>query len=247
MERQYTAKQPIVNNALLRSLTKPLLRALQDVLARNHREVVYFGNPERAKAATRVREIVTGWETQSMTVPEAYTVRCAVLATAKVEGDIAEVGVFRGGSARVICEAKGDRALHLFDTFEGLPEPGSNDSAFRKGQYQCSLESVQSFLLGFPNLYFYKGYFPGTGGPIKDRSFSFVHLDVDLYKSTLEALQFFYPRMNLGALLISHDYVEFPGVRQAFEEFFDSKPETVIELIGNQCLVCKISPRATTS
>jgi len=246
MKGQYTAKQPLIKNALLRSLTKPLLAAMQDVLTRNHREVVYLGHPERAKAATRIREIVTSWETQSMTVGEAYMVRSAVIATAKIEGDIAEVGVFRGGSARVICEAKGDRTLHLFDTFEGLPEPGSNDFALKKGQFQCNLESVQSFLSGFPNLHFYKGYFPETAGPIKDHSFSFVHLDVDLYKTTLEALQFFYPRMNLGALVISHDYLKFPGVRQAFEEFFDSKSETVIELIGDQCMVCKISPHAAT-
>ena len=41
----------------------------------------------------------------------------AVKATRKLSGDIAEVGVYRGGSAMIICEAKGNKKLHLFDTF----------------------------------------------------------------------------------------------------------------------------------
>ncbi len=48
-------------------------------------------------------------------------------------GDIAEVGVFRGGTARVICEAMGERKLHLFDTFEGKLAARRMDSAFEKG------------------------------------------------------------------------------------------------------------------
>jgi len=181
-----------------------------------------------------------------MGVDEAYMVRSAVIATAKIEGDIAEVGVFRGGTARVICEAKGDRQLHLFDTFEGLPEPGQTDSAFQKGQYACSLESVREYLNGFSNVHFYKGFFPATGAAVKDRRFSFLHLDVDLYDSTFQALEFFYPRMPPGAIVVSHDYVEFPGVRNAFDEFFEHRPEPVVELTGNQCLVTKIAPFGTS-
>ena len=41
--------------------------------------------------------------------------------TGKVTGDIAEVGVYKGGSAKIICSAKGDRHLHLFDTFAAFP------------------------------------------------------------------------------------------------------------------------------
>jgi hypothetical protein len=228
---------------MLRPLGPPLLHAVQYVLSLHYCEVVNFSQPERAKIAERIRAIVTSWPTQTMGVDEAYAIRSAVLATAKIEGDIAEVGVFRGGTARVICEAKGDRPLHLFDTFEGLPAPGEVDSAFHKGQYACSLESVRDYLRGFANVGFYKGYFPATGEAIKDRVFSFVHLDVDLYASTRQALEFFYPRMNPGGIIISHDYVVFPGVRKAFDEFFEHKPEPVVELTGNQCLVTKIAAR----
>ena len=53
---------------------------------------------------------------------EAYYIFMAVKRTQKVPGDIAEVGVYKGGSAKIICSAKGDKSLHLFDTFEGLPK-----------------------------------------------------------------------------------------------------------------------------
>jgi O-methyltransferase len=232
----------LATNSLVKPCGPPLLHAVQYTLSLYHREVVNFSQPGRARAAERIRAIVTGWDSQTMGVDEAYLIRSAVLATAKLPGDIAEVGVFRGGTARVICEAKKDRPLHLFDTFEGLPAPEEIDSAFRKGQYACSMESVREYLKGFPAVNFYKGYFPGTGEGVKDRKFSFVHLDVDLYESTFQALQFFYPRMDVGAMIVSHDYVEFPGVRQAFDSFFAQKPEPVLEMTGNQCLVVKVTP-----
>ena len=53
---------------------------------------------------------------------EAYQIYMAAKITEKVPGDIAEVGVYKGGSAKIICSAKGDRVLHLFDTFPACPE-----------------------------------------------------------------------------------------------------------------------------
>jgi hypothetical protein len=58
-----------------------------------------------------------------------------------------------------------------------------------------------------------------------------------LYESTRAALEFFYPRMSPGAMIVSHDYVIADGVRKAFDEFFERRAERVLELTGNQCLV----------
>ena len=229
----------IATSGFVRPVGRPLLHAAQYVLSLHSREVVSFAQPARAQDAARVRQILTEWPTLTMGVDEAYMLRAAVLSTAKVGGDIAEVGVFRGASAKVICEAKGDRRLHLFDTFEGLPAPGDIDTAFREGQYASSLESVREYLKDYAQVALYKGRFPGTGASVTGLVFSFVHLDVDLYESTLAALEFFYPRLKAGGVIISHDYVEFAGVRKAFDEFFAQRVEPVIELSGNQCLVVK--------
>ncbi len=171
---------------------------------------------------------------------EAAQIFSSVQNTAKVPGDLAEVGVYMGGSAKIICEAKGDRQLHLFDTFEGLPDISAvDDPDFHKNQYKCSVEQVQSYLQNYSNVSFYKGLFPASSGPVTDRQFSFVHLDVDLYESTLASLGFFYSRLSKGGVLLSHDYALSKGVRSAFDEFFADKPEPVIEIAENQCLVVK--------
>lgn len=169
----------------------------------------------------------------------AQIASCVRVASA-LDGDIAEVGVSSAGSAKLIAETKGEKMLHLFDTYEGLPEPGNMDNGFLKRQYACSLESVQKYLASYRNVAFYKGLFPSTSGPVQDKKFAFVHLDVDLYDSTLEALKFFYPRMTPRGILLSHDYSTFPGVRKAFDEFFSDKHERVMELSTSQCLVIKI-------
>ena len=69
-----------------------------------------------------------------------------------------------------------------------------------------------------------------------------MHLDVDLRRSTLDALAWFYPRLVRGGLLVTHDYGDatVPGVKQAFDEFFADKPETVIPLWFSQAVVTKL-------
>ncbi len=197
--------------------------------------VVRYDFPERAKVMKLITQMLLGYH-------EAYQIFSTVKKTAKIKGDMAEVGVYLGGSAKIISEAKKDKELHLFDTFEGLPElSGKDDSTlFHKGKYNSSCEQVKNYLKKYQGLHFYKGLFPETATPIKNRKFSFVHLDVDLYEPTLECLKFFYPRMNKGGVIISHDYVNSPGVRKAFDEFFEKKQEPIIELSGLQCMIVKV-------
>jgi O-methyltransferase len=171
---------------------------------------------------------------------DAYQVLSCVRATGKIAGDIVEVGVYRGGSARLICEVRGSRTLHLFDTFEGLPSTDSLDSLFGGGQYAASLQTVRDYLAPFPDVHIHKGLFPGTSGPILDNRFSFVHLDVDLYQPTCDCLEFFYPRLNAGGMFLIHDYVWAEGVRKAVEEFFASRPEPILELAGAYCGIVKL-------
>jgi hypothetical protein len=153
------------------------------------------------------------------------------------EGDFAELGVSTGGSAKLLSEVKGDKVLHLFDTFEGLPDTNTIDTHLSRGQYACSLPAVKEYLQSYKNISYHQGLFPGSATATKHLSFSFVHLDVDLYQSTLDGLIFFYPRMSKGGVIISHDYSTVPGVKKAFDEYFKDKSATVIELPTSQCMV----------
>jgi O-methyltransferase len=172
---------------------------------------------------------------------EAAQLILALEAVKKIPGDMAEVGSFEGVSAKLLAMTDRTRTLHIFDTFEGLPDPGEEDSrGFYTGQYRASEADVQRYLQEF-NVRIYKGLFPSTAGPIADKHFAFVHLDVDLYESTKACLEFFYPRMKRGGIILTHDYAaREEGVYKAFESFFAEKPEPVIELGGNQGMVVKL-------
>ena len=157
-----------------------------------------------------------------------------------LDGDFAEFGVYQGCSARLLCEVKGGRDLHLFDTFGGLPEPADGESrVFAGGHFAAGLEGVRHRLSDYENVHFHQGFFPGTAEGLEDRRFSLLHLDVDLEESTLAGLEFFYQRMVPGGIIITHDYSIIPGVADAFRRFLDDKPETMIELPTTQAILIK--------
>jgi hypothetical protein len=222
----------------IRRLLRPCYNAAIRGLEGRNQIVVSMGGPHRVKLLDHIRDIRRE-RNLCMATQEAYFLAMGVSRTARVPGALAEVGVFQGASAKLICEVKGDRELYLFDTFEGLPDVEKCDSAdFHAAQFAYSETSVREYLANYPNVQIFKGLFPQSGTSIVGKRFSFVHLDVDLYKATLASLEFFYPRLSVGALLVSHDYLA-SGVRQAFDEFFDDKPEPVLELLGSQCVIVK--------
>lgn len=180
-----------------------------------------------------------------LTPIEASQMVRLVEATAKLGGAMAEIGVYQGASARLIREADQLRPLHLFDTFEGLPETVVGDTAHRqgtleKGQFACSFKSVTSYLADCPNVSYHRGVFPSTAGEVDGRQFSFVHSDVDIYESTKAVLEFLYPRMMPGGIILTHDYASCEGARRAFDEYFLKRQEPVVELAGDQALIVKL-------
>jgi len=66
-----------------------------------------------------------------------------------------------------------------------------------------------------------KGRFPETAAGLAHSDFAFVSLDADLYEPTMAGMEFFYPRLNEGGVILIHDYhnTRFKGVRQAVKEY----------------------------
>lgn len=170
----------------------------------------------------------------------------------RLPGDSVECGVFEGASSHLICAAYEDRAghrHHVFDSFEGLSEPGAEDdpgSAFvprwQRGHLQAPLQVVRENLSRFPFVEYYPGWIPERFDAVAGRSFSFVHIDVDLYQPTKDSLEFFYPRLVPGGILLCDDYGsrQCPGAKRAFDEFIASRPErTVVHLPTIQGLIVK--------
>ena len=157
-----------------------------------------------------------------------------------ISGAFAEVGVYQGETARMIHEMDPERSFHLFDTFEGFAkedlklEHASNPNLTTDFS-NTTVEQVKKFVDGNANVLFHPGYFPSTAEKLKDERYAFVHLDADLYQPTLTGLQYFYPRLTPGGLILVHDYNHtWSGVTKAVDEFIKTIPEGPVELMDWQ-------------
>jgi len=153
-----------------------------------------------------------------------------------VEGDCAECGCWTGHSTYIIADllAGGgfDGEFFVFDSFEqGLPERGPEDRDLRRTRtakdarrerrfFRSSLDSVRDVLRDVSFVRLCRGWIPEGFPAFADRRFAFVHIDVDLFRPTLESLDFFLPRMVAGGAVVVDDYGSsgFPGATRAVDE-----------------------------
>lgn len=161
--------------------------------------------------------------------------------TIPLEGLMVECGCWNGLSALVMCHyarrqnANFDGAgFHIFDSFEGLSRPTAEDSLPGKtvaelmdkfntvtGAFSARLEDVQAALSSFPEIAYHRGWLPDTLRGIPEAKYKFVHIDVDLYDPTRGVVEYFYPRLVEGGLIICDDYgsLAWPGARRAIDEY----------------------------
>lgn len=150
-----------------------------------------------------------------------------------VPGVFAELGVYRGTTAKLFRTLAPERELYLFDTFEGFAkEDVAKETTSKKssaGKWAASLEGVKNYV-GETNTHYVQGRFPETVSAIPaNATFALVHLDADLYQPQFEGLKFFYPRTAKGGVIIVHDCNNrFTGSRKALDEFFKDKPEVPV-------------------
>ena len=157
-----------------------------------------------------------------------------------IQGNVAEVGVYRGYFASFINHFFPDRVLYLFDTFCGFDkrdieiEKERQFSEFK--EHSCFLDTDEMVVYDKmeykDRCVLKKGYFPDTTYDVDpNEMFCFVHLDTDLYLPTLNGLRFFYPRLTRGGFIFVHDFNGVAqGVRHAVKEFCDENG------IGYVCL-----------
>lgn len=161
------------------------------------------------------------------------------LRAAALDGDTAECGVYTGLSSYVIASVS-RKPHHAFDSFEGLSPPGETDGTYwNAGDLAASLAVVQHNLRHLPNVHYHPGWIPDRFGDVADRSFSLVHIDVDLADPTAACLEFFGARMMPGGVLVLDDYgmETCPGARAVTKEFAMSRGVTVLELPTGQGLI----------
>ncbi len=148
----------------------------------------------------------------------------------RIEGDFAELGVWKGLTARLIHHYAPERKLHLFDTFYGFDARDLNGELDAGLFGDTSVKAVMDKIAPRnDNILVHAGRFPDTAvqAPVR---FAFVHLDVDVFPPTNAGLEFFYPRMSRGGIIVVHDYNAWIGARQAVDQFFASKPEVPLAM-----------------
>lgn len=158
-----------------------------------------------------------------------------------VPGDYVECGVWRGGSSmlaslefqRLGCA---ERRFFLYDTFEGMVEPTTEDGAEARHEWArhqrsdhndwclSPLEEVQRNMLstGLPTdrLELVKGRVEDTIPETAPARIALLRLDTDWYASTRHELVQLFPRLESGGVLIIDDYGAWEGARRAVDEYF---------------------------
>jgi len=170
-----------------------------------------------------------------------------------IEGDVVECGVWRGGSMHAVArtlDALGDhsRDLYLFDTFEGMPPPSEKDRRVSdsstaqelldkgtKDQTIWAYASLEDVKAGFETvpypgekIHYVQGKVEETIPEHLPEKISLLRLDTDWYESTKHELEYMYPRLVSGGVLIIDDYGYWQGSRQATEEFLEVSGERLM-------------------
>jgi O-methyltransferase len=163
----------------------------------------------------------------------AYALALTRLDEEGIDGDIAELGVWRGDTSIILQAASPNRRLHLFDTFQGFPEDqldvGSDDHRFD----ETDAATVRSRLPESANVVVHKGIVQDTLGTVADDRFAFVLLDMDISEPTRFALDFLWPRMVPGAFLFVHDYNSSESnwaMRRTLGDFMRGRDERLMDL-----------------
>ncbi len=163
----------------------------------------------------------------------------------KLEGAFVECGVWKGGAAGamayVVHKAGSSRAIWLFDSFEGLPEPSEKDGTRAKeyaggknsgtlvsiGKCVGPLEDVRRLFfsklkLSGANVHIEQGWFQDTLPKVKEGigPIALLRMDADWYESTREILRYLFDNVVPGGYVIIDDYQCWEGCRKAVDEFF---------------------------
>ena len=173
-----------------------------------------------------------------------YTLDQLMKLVTTVEGDTAECGVYRGASSYLICRriVGLGKMHHAFDSFEGLSMPAPEDGThWKKGDMAVNESFLMENLREFDYVVCHKGWIPEKFHEVENKRFCFIHLDVDLYQPTRDALTFFYSRTNPGGIILQDDYgfITCPGAKIAMDSFFSDKPEEIVSLPTGQGVVFK--------
>lgn len=164
------------------------------------------------------------------------------------EGVVVECGTYKGVSAAnlsLVC-ALVNRPLEIFDSFEGLPEPGKADEShailasaerhtYDKGSWCGQLEEVRENIRRYGNVEvcrFHKGFFDKTLPHFKTRCVQ-VFVDVDYRQSLETCVTALWPLLQDNGTFYTHEamHMEIAGLFYSdgwWQEHFQCDPPGLV-------------------
>ena len=160
--------------------------------------------------------------------------------TLQIEGDIIECGVFKGASFsrfamfRQVHDLE-EKKLIGFDTFGDFPETEyEKDKELREkfiegaGNKSISCQQLMDVLLNKQcdsNVSLIQGNIvktvPEFVNSHQNLKISLLNIDVDIYEPTVTILEYLFPLLTTGGIMILDDYKVFPGETNAVDEYFN--------------------------
>ena len=176
---------------------------------------------------------------------------CASVAQ-KIEGDFVELGTGRGYIFAAVSEALKingiEKAVYLFDTFRPYktdPVTGAQeDSQAISKVYADSYEKVKEKFLEYKDVRVVKGKCPEILSSVYSgdkKRISFLHVDLNYYEAEYSSLQYLWPYLSPGAIILLDDYSN-PGRERQYSthnKFFEEHQASVLTLASGQGLVIK--------
>lgn len=177
-----------------------------------------------------------------------WTLREYVKLCNELPGDLAECGCYVGTSAFFIAQASTHGTLYLFDSFQGLSDPDAADREiatdvmpWSAGDLSTSETTLRHNLSRYDSIKVLPGWIPERFNEVAGHQFRVVHIDVDLYQPTKDSLEFFYPRLVKGGVIVMDDYgfQTCPGATRAAQELVSSYGTGVLHLATGQGVIMK--------
>jgi hypothetical protein len=168
-----------------------------------------------------------------------YILRQLALQQSNKNKKFIECGVYAGQSMYFVSDLCSNEFIGV-DSFEGVSEPGKFDTEyFNSVKLELDISYAKNILKDKNNIKLIKGWIPVIFDTMNKEEYSYVHIDVDLYSPTKYSIEYLWPQLIIGGVLICDDYgsEKTPGARKAMDEYFGKSK--ILELPTGQAVVFK--------
>ena len=176
---------------------------------------MYYDNPNHTKDPTLLMKLLRN--------------------TQEIKGDVVEVGVYRAKKYLLFLKEaeRQNKIAHAIDSFRGFSKPTKFDTFYKEGELDVGgADWLRKIVMSKKNARIHEGFIPKVLQRTGIYIISFIHIDVDIYLPTKQAIEWAWPLIAKGGIMICHDYL--PGNKKncsrAIDEFIEETGSVYIGL-----------------